>query len=219
MKTEKTEYCRITVYHKEKNMSAIFDSNGMYETLGDFRVHLLGRGNTIIAASTDAQFLDGNFDKTDYDEEQITCRAYHTGEPIKITYEVDGVTYHAVQVDDKIYIPDRAKTVTPESKEMNVNRAGDTGNKNAGNLYERYMRVKDENPGAIVFYRVGDFYEIFGSDAQTASTLLNLTLTSRDLTGGDGDADRVPMCGVPHHTVDGYVAKLTDWGFKAVIAG
>ena len=94
--TMKTEYCRITVYNKESNLSAIFDSNGMFDGLEAFRAHLLGRGSTIIAASTDETFLDGTLDKVEYDEEHILCRAYHTGEPVKTTLEFKGVTYHAI---------------------------------------------------------------------------------------------------------------------------
>ena len=76
------------------------------------------------------------------------------------------------------------------------------------------MQVKDQNPGAIVFYRIGDFFEVIGDDASTASAMLDLTLTSRDL----GLDERVPMCGVPHHTIDSYIAKLKDWGLMTAIA-
>jgi len=211
----KTEYCRITVFHKEKNLSAIFDNSGMYETLGDFRAHLLGRGNTIIAASTDEKFLDVNIGKVEYDEKQIYCMAYHKGEPIKTTWELDGVAYHAIEVDDMIYVPDREKrklfsTAAPENKN---NAAAGKGGNSAEGLYERYMRVKKENPGAIVFHRAGDFYEALSDDASTASSILGLTLTGRDC----GTGERIPMCGVPFHTINNYIAKLMDWGFKVVI--
>ena len=212
MKTEKTEYCRITVYHKEKNLSAIFDSNGMYETLGDFRVHLLGRGNTIIAASTDAQFLDGNFGKAEYDEKQISCMAYHDGEPIKTTFEVDGVTYAAIQVDGMIYIPDREQTVTVDG--CAAVKSGGDSDRNTGSFVKRYYTLKAENPGAVIFYRIGDFYEVLSPDAETVSMMLDLTLTARDC-----GLDRIPMCGVPHHCVDRYTEKLKDCGFKVMLAG
>lgn len=81
------------------------------------------------------------------------------------------------------------------------------------NLYKQYLDVKKQHPDALVFYRVGDFYELFGEDAITASGLLDLTLTSRDC----GQPERVPMCGVPHHTVDAYISKLVKDGIKTAI--
>ena len=208
----KTEYCRITVYHKEKNHSAIFDSNGMYETLNDFRVYLLGRGNEIISASTDAQFLDGNFGKAEYDENHILCQAHHAGEPIKTTLELDGVIYHALTLDDKTYVPDKTKTANAAIIDKPAEAV--KSSISTGGFYKQYMQVKAEHSDAIVFYRAGDFYEILSDDAVTASTMLGLPLASRDF-GSDG---RVPMCGVPHHALDGYIAKLVEWGFKTAIA-
>ena len=216
-------YCRITVYNREKNLSAIFDSSGMYDTLDDFRAHLLGLGNDIISASTDWQFLDGNINKVEYDKEHIFCRAYHTGEPVNTTFGHNGLTYRALRVGDKIYIPDRERTTVPDSTintsaasapSENITAASEARN-NTGGLYERYLRVKADNPGAIVFYRIGDFYEMFSDDANTASAMLDLTLTSRDC-GADG---RIPICGVPYHSVDTYIQKLADYGFKIITAG
>lgn len=80
-------------------------------------------------------------------------------------------------------------------------------------LMKQYHEVKRNYPDAIVFFRLGDFYEMFGQDAITASKILQITLTSRDKSS----EDPVPMCGVPHFTVDNYVAKLIDAGHKVAI--
>ena len=72
----------------------------------------------------------------------------------------------------------------------------------------QYLEVKDRYPAAIVFFRLGDFYEMFFEDAVLAARLLDLTLTTRD----KGKDDAVPMCGVPHHSARGYIARLTEDG-------
>ena len=77
----------------------------------------------------------------------------------------------------------------------------------------QYLDVKERYPDAIIFFRCGDFYEMFFEDAVLAARLLELTLTSRD----KGKDDAVPMCGVPHHAARGYLAKLTELGHKVVI--
>ncbi|MGH7966081.1 MAG: DNA mismatch repair protein MutS, partial [Candidatus Binatia bacterium] len=79
-------------------------------------------------------------------------------------------------------------------------------------LMEQYLAVKRQYPDAVVFFRLGDFYEVFFDDAAPVSALLDLTLTARD--GGDG---KVPMCGVPYHAVQGYVARLVKAGKKVAI--
>ena len=75
-----------------------------------------------------------------------------------------------------------------------------------------YRDTKQEYPDAIVLLRLGDFYEIFFEDAREAAALLDLTLTSR----GSGP-DRIPMCGVPYHAVQGYIARLIKAGRKVAI--
>src|SRR5215831_3229776 len=77
----------------------------------------------------------------------------------------------------------------------------------------QYLDIKERHPDALVFFRLGDFYELFFEDAVLAARLLDLTLTSRD----KGKDDAVPMCGVPHHAARGYLAKLTELGHKVVI--
>ncbi len=79
-------------------------------------------------------------------------------------------------------------------------------------MMRQYLETKARYPDAILFFRLGDFYEMFFEDALTASEALQITLTSR----AKGD-DRVPMCGVPYHAARGYVAKLLEKGFKVAI--
>ncbi|MGB8930381.1 MAG: DNA mismatch repair protein MutS, partial [Anaeromyxobacteraceae bacterium] len=79
-------------------------------------------------------------------------------------------------------------------------------------MMRQYLETKARYPDAILFFRLGDFYEMFFEDAVTASEALQITLTSR----AKGD-DRVPMCGVPHHAARGYVARLLERGFKVAI--
>src|SRR5688572_13018457 len=77
----------------------------------------------------------------------------------------------------------------------------------------QFLDVKEQYPDAIVFFRLGDFYEMFFEDAVVAARALDLTLTTRD----KGREDAIPMCGVPHHAARGYIARLTDLGHKVVL--
>jgi len=81
-------------------------------------------------------------------------------------------------------------------------------------LMQQYRRLKAEVGDALLFFRLGDFYELFQEDARLASRLLDLTLTARGKEHGDGGT---PMCGVPHHAADGYVARLVQAGHKVAI--
>jgi DNA mismatch repair protein MutS len=80
-------------------------------------------------------------------------------------------------------------------------------------LMRQYLDIKERHPDAIVFFRLGDFYEMFFEDAVIGARLLDLTLTTRD----KGKDDAVPMCGVPHHAARVYIAKLTELGHKVVL--
>ena len=75
-------------------------------------------------------------------------------------------------------------------------------------MLDQYRRVKKEQKGNILFFRLGDFYEMFAEDAIEVSSLLNLTLTSRS---------GLPMCGVPYHAYRAYVARLLKLGKKVAI--
>ena len=80
-------------------------------------------------------------------------------------------------------------------------------------MMQHYLSVKEKYKDCLIFYRLGDFYEMFFDDAVKASELLDLTLTGRDC----GLEERAPMCGVPHHAVDSYISKLVACGEKVAI--
>jgi DNA mismatch repair protein MutS len=80
-------------------------------------------------------------------------------------------------------------------------------------MMRQYLAIKREHPDAILFYRMGDFYEMFLDDAVTASRVLSLALTTRDR----GKEDAVPMCGVPYHAAEGYLSRLVSAGHKVAI--
>ena len=79
-------------------------------------------------------------------------------------------------------------------------------------MIEQYLSIKSEQQEAILLFRLGDFYEMFFEDAQTASRELDIVLTSRD-----GGAAKIPMCGVPHHAVNNYISRLISKGYKVAI--
>jgi DNA mismatch repair protein MutS len=80
-------------------------------------------------------------------------------------------------------------------------------------LRRQYLRIKQRYPGAIVFFRLGDFYETFDDDAKTTSRELEITLTSREM----GKGQRVPLAGIPYHALDNYLARLIGKGYKVAI--
>ena len=80
-------------------------------------------------------------------------------------------------------------------------------------MMEQYFEIKNQYKGYLLFYRLGDFYEMFFDDAVLASRELELTLTGRDC----GEAERAPMCGVPFHSAEGYIGKLIEKGYKVAI--
>lgn len=80
-------------------------------------------------------------------------------------------------------------------------------------MMQQYFEVKDKYEGCILFFRLGDFYEMFFDDALTVSKALELTLTGRDC----GLEERAPMCGVPYHSADVYIKRLIDLGYKVAV--
>ena len=80
-------------------------------------------------------------------------------------------------------------------------------------MMQQYLRIKAEHPHDIVFYRMGDFYELFFDDAKRASQMLDITLTAR----GKANGNPIPMCGVPYHAAEGYLAKLVKQGVSVAI--
>ena len=81
-------------------------------------------------------------------------------------------------------------------------------------MMTHYLETKKQYPDCILFYRLGDFYEMFFEDAQTVSKELELTLTGKDC----GLEERAPMCGVPYHAVEGYLSRLVQKGYMVAIA-
>ena len=80
-------------------------------------------------------------------------------------------------------------------------------------MMKQYLRIKSQNEDSILFFRVGDFYEMFFDDAKKASDELDLTLTGKDC----GMGERAPMCGVPYHSCESYIARLVQKGYKVAI--
>src|SRR4030067_2224961 len=77
----------------------------------------------------------------------------------------------------------------------------------------QYWEIKERYPDSILFFRMGDFYEMFFDDAVTASKVLEITLTKRGKSGGED----IPLCGVPYHAADAYLAKLVRHGFRVAV--
>ena len=87
-----------------------------------------------------------------------------------------------------------------------------TMNESLTPMMQQYRELKARDPDALLLFRMGDFYEMFGDDAERASALLGLTLTSRD----KGD-DAVPMAGFPHPALETYLAKIVQAGLRAAV--
>jgi len=80
-------------------------------------------------------------------------------------------------------------------------------------MMKQYLEIKRQYPDCILFFRMGDFYEMFFEDARTASRILEIALTSRE----KGEREKVPMCGIPYHAASPYIAKLLQHGYKVAI--
>jgi DNA mismatch repair protein MutS len=88
-----------------------------------------------------------------------------------------------------------------------------TGTMNLTPAMRQYLEIKEQHKDCILFFRMGDFYEMFFEDAITASKILEITLTSRN----KGKDDSIPLCGIPYHAASSYIAKLIEKGFKVAI--
>ena len=84
-------------------------------------------------------------------------------------------------------------------------------------MMKQYLEIKKNNPDSILFFRLGDFYEMFADDAKLASKELDLTLTSRDKDPKKSAEEKVPMCGIPYHASESYIARLIGKGYKVAI--
>lgn len=80
-------------------------------------------------------------------------------------------------------------------------------------MMRQYMEIKSQHQDSILFFRLGDFYEMFYEDAKVASEELDLVLTGKDC----GKEERAPMCGIPYHSCEGYIARLVEKGYKVAI--
>jgi DNA mismatch repair protein MutS len=94
-----------------------------------------------------------------------------------------------------------------------IEAPGETASAAHTPMMQQYLRIKGEHPGTLVFYRMGDFYELFYEDAEKAARLLDLTLTQRGASGGNP----IKMAGVPHHSAEQYLAKLVKLGESVAI--
>ncbi len=103
------------------------------------------------------------------------------------------------ELDDEPQVPVMPQKAIPQEK--------------VSDFYLRYQQLEEKYSDGIIFFRLGDFYEIFGANAVKISDELDLTLTGRDV----GLSERVPMTGLPYHAVDNYVAKLVERGYKVVM--
>src|SRR5689334_13478662 len=81
-------------------------------------------------------------------------------------------------------------------------------------MMAQYLALKEEAGDCLLFYRMGDFFELFFEDAKTASSVLDIALTSR----GEHEGDKIPMCGVPVHAMEAYLARLIKAGHRVAIA-
>ncbi|MBR6501762.1 MAG: DNA mismatch repair protein MutS, partial [Firmicutes bacterium] len=80
-------------------------------------------------------------------------------------------------------------------------------------MMKQYLEIKENYKDCILFFRLGDFYEMFFEDAIVASKAMEVTLTGKNC----GEAERAPMCGVPYHAADTYIGRLVEKGFKVAI--
>ncbi len=103
-------------------------------------------------------------------------------------------------------------TTTPQAPTTNVSKKPKPTGQHTP-MITQFLRIKAEFPDTLLFYRMGDFYELFFEDARKAAKLLDITLTARGKSGGDP----IPMCGIPYHSADGYLAKLVRKGESVAI--
>ncbi len=102
-----SNYFRVTAYHESENISVIIDSNGYFGEIWELSAFLIQKGFRVLEVSDSSQFLDGNIDRADKDTESLIVRACSQGKPLMTDCEHNGKTYKAVQVETKIYVPER----------------------------------------------------------------------------------------------------------------
>ncbi len=94
-----------------------------------------------------------------------------------------------------------------------MNESFDKDFSNHTPMMQQYLKLKAQHPEILLFYRMGDFYELFYDDAKRASQLLDISLTKRGASAGEP----IPMAGIPHHAVENYLAKLVNQGESVAI--
>ena len=101
------QFYRITAYYPQDDFSFIIDSNGKFEKLWQFSSYLVDKGIQIVEVSKEEQIIDINIEKPDIDKDNIILRATADGKPEYVEQTINGITYKAVKVADKIYIPNK----------------------------------------------------------------------------------------------------------------
>ena len=102
-----TNYFRITAYNPKEDISIIADSNGLFDKVWKFSAHLISLGFNIVEVSNSEAFLDGNIDRAEENASKLTIQALDIGRHKTVPYILKGKQYKAVQVDDKIYVPNK----------------------------------------------------------------------------------------------------------------
>ncbi len=106
-----------------------------------------------------------------------------------------------------------SKTPSTSVPDISGEKSGEKSGPKLTPMFEQYLGIKAEYPDALLFYRMGDFYELFFEDAETAARELQISLTSRNPNA----EIKTPMCGVPHHAAEAYLSKLIEKGYKVAI--
>ncbi len=106
-----TNYFRITAYYEKEDLSAIIDSNGMFEKLWQFSSYIVQKGLKVLEISNADNFIDVNTQLAERDTQHVLLRAVCKGKPEYIQQTIDGKNHRAVRVNDMTYVPDKTKTV------------------------------------------------------------------------------------------------------------
>lgn len=106
-----SNYFRLVGYCKEHDFCFILDCNGMFEKMWQFSSYVVNKGLQVLEISNNEKFLDVNISKTQEDKDHILLRANANGKPEHITQNINGITYKAIKVADKIYIPNKEERI------------------------------------------------------------------------------------------------------------
>ncbi|VAW59522.1 DNA mismatch repair protein MutS [hydrothermal vent metagenome] len=110
-------------------------------------------------------------------------------------------------------VPEATSNTAPAGTSSQISAKASTASSSHTPMMQQFLRIKAEHPEHLLFYRMGDFYELFFDDARKASQILDITLTARGKSNGEG----IPMCGIPYHAADNYLAKLIKCGESVAI--